>query len=165
MNRLSTTGVLAAFAVMLGVVVVTAQRGSTPSVVGVWRVSEVTLTGPNARKIMSPQPSVRIFTRSHYSINEVTADKPRAELPASNATDKQLVDAFSNFTGQAGTYEIKGNELTTKRIAALNPNIMRSGSFATLSFTVEGNTLTLVQKSNQDGPTANPTTWKLTRVE
>ena len=162
---LAAAALIGTLGMTLGVVV-SAQRGSSPSIVGVWRISEVTITGPNARKITSPQPGLRIFTQRHYSLSEVTADKPRPELPPQGkATDKQIADAFGPFTGQAGTYEIKGNEITTRPIAAKNPNAMQAGSFTTSTFTLDGSTLTMTTKANAAGPIANPTTVRLTRIE
>jgi len=88
----------------------------------VWKAAEVNITGPNARKIMEPQPSLRIFTRRHYSITAVTADKPRVELPdGQKASDKQLADTFGPFLANAGTYEIRGNEITIRPTLAKSP--------------------------------------------
>ncbi len=42
---------------------------------------------------------------------------------------------------------------------------MRSGVFNTASYKLDGKTLTITQELNQTGPVANPTTWKLTRIE
>ena len=150
--------------VALSGIVTIAQRGSAPSIVGVWRVSEVTYTGPNARTVKSPQPGVRIFTQRHYGISQVNGDNPRAELPP-KASDRQLVDAFNAFIGQSGTYEIRGDEITRRPIAALNPNAMRSVSLFVDTFKLEGNTLWLTTKATSDGPVANPTTARLTRIE
>ena len=161
-------------AAVLGALVVfgsamAAQQGgsSTPSIVGVWRIAEVTFTGPNARKITNPQPGLRIFTRRHYSFTAVTSDKPRAELPPpGKATDKQLADAFGPFQANAGTYEVKGNEITTRPTVAKAPNVMSGGNFATRTLKFEGNeTVWITDKVSQDGPVANPTTFKMTRVE
>src|ERR1700722_14775735 len=142
--------------VLLGVVQIVgfAQRASSSSpVIGVWRVSEVTQTGPNARSRTNLQPNVVIFTRGYYSLTAVESDAPRPELPAQGATDKQSADAFRPFVGRAGTYEIKGNEITFKVIAAKSPNAMRAGRFQVLTFRMEGdNTLWLVDKANEDGP-------------
>jgi hypothetical protein len=157
--------------VLIGVVqlLASAQGGvSNSAVVGVWRVSEVTTTGPNGRKITNPQPSVRIFTERYFSVTDVTSDTPRAELPlpAEKRTDKQIADAYGPFSANAGTYEIKGNEITFKRIAAKNPAVMRSGNFATSTFRLEGkDTLWLTGNANDAGPVANPQTVKLTRLE
>ena len=77
MKRLVTAAVLV---VVLGMVAI-AQRGSADSpVVGVWRVSEGTFTGPNARTVKNPQPGIVIFTPRYYSINAVTSDTPRPEM-------------------------------------------------------------------------------------
>ena len=170
-KRLLAAGVLVGALIGVAQIVSFAQRGSSDSaVIGVWRVSEVTFTGPNARKVTNPQPSVRIYTPRYYSIMDVTSDGPRPELP-SQATDKQraeaLAEAFGSFTANAGTYEIKGNEIASKRIVAKNPALMRDGgTLATHTFRMEGkDTLWLTIKTNLDGPIANPSTEKLTRLE
>jgi hypothetical protein len=153
---------------IVGAAAVAQQRGgSQPSVVGVWKVSEATVTGPNARKIANPQPGIRIFTQRHYSIIEVQGDTSRPDLPPQGqATDKQLADVWRPFVSNAGTYEVKGNEITTRAVVAKNPGVMRAGSFATVTFQLEGrDTLWLTQKSNDAGPVANPITYKLTRLE
>jgi hypothetical protein len=145
-----------------------AQRGSSNSaVVGVWRVAEVTTTGPNGRQNTNPQPGVLIFTARYYSIAEVTANSPRPELPSPDKqTDKQVADAYRPFTGRAGTYEIKGSELTYKPIAAKNPGTMRAGNVFVDTFRMEGNnTLWLTGKATDAGPIANPGTTKPTRLE
>ena len=126
----------------------------------------MTITGPNARTIASPQPGLYIFTPRYYSIDMVTSDTPRPDLPQQGATDKQRADAFGPFTANAGTYAIKGNELTNTIIAAKNPNAMTSGGFQVFTFQMDGKkTLWLTQKANQNGPATNPTTIKLTRME
>lgn len=42
---------------------------------------------------------------------------------------------------------------------------MASESFTTYSYKLDGDTLTLINKTTNAGPVANPTTIKLTRVE
>src|ERR1700680_1590770 len=117
--RTSTKRLLAVgfLGVLIGVVQIVgfAQLSGSSSVIGVWRESERTRTGPNARKDTNPQPSVVIFTRGYYSTDTVISDAPRPELPQ-GATDKQIADASRSFFGLAGTYEINGNELTLKHI-------------------------------------------------
>jgi hypothetical protein len=96
----------------------------------------------------------------------VTADAPRPELPLQGATDKQRADAFGPFTANAGTYAIKGNELTRTIVTAKNPRVMNNGNFEVSTFRMEGkNTLWLISKADGSGPVANPTTVKLTRLE
>ena len=150
-----------------GVTRIGAQAAAANSpVVGVWRVAEIAVTGPNASTIKTPQPGLVIFTQRHYSIDMVTSDAPRPELPAQGPTDKQIADAFGPFTGNAGTYAIKGTELTRTPVAAKSPNAMSSGVFQVDTIKMEGkDTLWLTPKANRAGPVANPTTLKLTRVE
>jgi hypothetical protein len=164
-KRLLTAAILV---VVLGGItqMVGIAQGVKSPVIGVWRTSEVTRTGPNAGTNASPQPGLTIFTSRYYSIDSVTSDAPRPDLPQQGATDKQRADAWGPFTANAGTYAIKGNELTNTVITAKNPNVMKSGGWQAFTFRMDGkNTLWLTQKANQDGPVANPTTFKLTRVE
>lgn len=114
----------------------------------------------------NPQPSIVIFTPRYYSIESVDTVAPRPELPLQGATDKQRVDAFGPFTANAGTYAIKGNELTRTVIVAKNPRVMNNGNFQVDTFKMEGkNTLWLTGKADSRGPDANPTTVKLARLE
>jgi hypothetical protein len=95
----------------------------------------------------------------------VTSDTPRPELPL-QATDKQVADAYRPFTANAGTYEIKGDELTYKIIVGKSPETMHEGNFRVVTFRMEGkDTLWLTQKATPAGALTNPTTVKLTRLE
>jgi hypothetical protein len=82
------------------------------------------------------------------------------------ATAAQLLAAFgTGLTAQSGTYEVAGGKLTTRPLVAKNTFAMASGVFSTASYKLDGKTLTITQERNQTGPVANPTTWKLTRIE
>src|SRR4051812_6072533 len=64
---------------------------------GVWQLSEVTVTGADGKtethKAM--QPGVYLFTKSHYSIIYVAADKPRMMMDDySKATKEDLMATF-----------------------------------------------------------------------
>jgi hypothetical protein len=146
---------------------ISASAQSKSPLQGVWKTSEVTTTGPNASTNKAPQPGFVIFTGKYYSIVSVNADKPRPNLPQdiNTATAAQLREIWGPFTGQSGTYEIKGSEVTFRVLAAKNPGVMATGNFATDTFKIEGGTLTLVSKANQNGPANNQVTIKLTRVE
>jgi hypothetical protein len=163
-RRLLIAGVLIGVAEIVG----HAQRGNSNSgVIGVWRVSEIAFIGPNDRTLTTPQPGIVILTPRYYSRNLVTSDGPRPVLPPPDkVTDKQIADAFGPFIANAGTYEIRGNELTTTRITAKNPAEMRAGNFLTFTFRLVGrDTLWLTSKRDENGPLANPTAVKLTRLE
>jgi hypothetical protein len=146
-----------------------AQSTPTQPFVGVWRLAEIDDAGPKAKKNVSPQPGVVIFVPRYYSVNVITSDAARAELPRGELNKlpaKQIIDAFGPFAAEAGTYEVKGNEITYKRITAQNPNAMRAGNYSVDTFRFEGkDTLWLTGKSNQDGPESNPQTVKLMRMQ
>jgi hypothetical protein len=151
----------------VGQVVSFAQSKAGSPVTGVWRVVEVTTTGQNARTVTNPQPGLYIFTANHYAIEMVNRDAPRSELPPEGQrTDKQIADAFGPFTANAGSYEVKGNEITFKRMVAKDPGNMKAGNFQIVTFRLEGkSTLFVTGKANDAGPAQNPTTIKLTRIE
>ena len=143
-----------------------------PSLQGVWRVSEIVVTGANASTNTSPQPGLYVFTKQHYSIVTVNGTAARKDVsPAKDPaklTDAEKVaryDIWNPFTANSGTYEVKGNTLTTKPLVAKNPGVMTAqGTGQTREFTIDGKTLTLVQKSAAGQPVSE-TRIKLTRVE
>ena len=133
---------------------------------GVWVFTEITTTGPNGSTKQVSQPSMYIFTKKHYSIIRVTADAPRPEIDAATATAEDLRKVFvQDFVANAGTYELKGGKLTIRPMVAKGPGFMKPEVFATSSVKVEGGTMTMVSESTNTGPTQNPTTTKLRRVE
>ena len=81
-------------------------------------------------------------------------------------TEAEALAIFGPFQAQAGTYEVTGGSLSMSSTVAKQPQGMTPGRKPTVySMALQGNTLTLVQKSGAQGPTANPSTLKLTRVE
>jgi len=146
----------------------TAGQSTRASIQGVWRIVEATITGPAARTIaFTERPNLTIITAKHYSRVEVQADGPRPILTdAARATADELRAVWGPFVGEAGTYELSSGGLVTMRpIASKNPAVMGPGVFITYSYKLEGDTLSLTQQRNQNGPFANPFTLKLQRVE
>ncbi len=145
----------------------TAQSTREP-IQGVWRVVEATISGPNARTIaFAERPNQTIITAKHYSRVEVQADGPRPILAdVAKASADELRAAWGPFVSEAGTYELTaGNLITMRPIASKNPAVMGPGVFLTYSYTLDGDTLSLTQQRNQNGPFPNPFTLKLVRVE
>jgi hypothetical protein len=131
----------------------------------VWKVTEVTTSGSTNA---SPQPGLFIFTRSHYSMVRLAGTNPRPPLTQSevaSATADQLRAVWGPLTAQAGTYEVTGGQITTTPIVAKLPGNMKAGFSIVRSFTIQGNTLTLTDVRNTDGPATDPTTITLARVE
>jgi Lipocalin-like domain len=142
---------------------------SKPSIQGVWKVTEVTTTGPNAVTNKSPQPGLYIFTAKHYSIVRDTARTPRPAIkdPLKVTPDEALA-TFNSFQAQAGTYEVTSTTLKATPVVAKNPPPAGQRYGATITWTMQlsGDTLTLKQVMAISGkPPANPAMIRLTRVE
>ena len=138
------------------------------SIQGVWRVVEARISGPGARAIaFADRPNLTIITARHYSRVEVQADAPRPILAdVAKASADELRAAWGPLVSEAGTYEVtSGSVVTMRPIASKNPAVMGPGVFITYSYTLDGDTLSLTQQRNQNGPFVNPFTLKLMRVE
>jgi hypothetical protein len=146
----------------------TVEAQTKTSIQGVWQVVEVTMPGstPATITIPEPRPNLTIITARHYSRVQVEAEGPRPVIAdVAKASADQLRAAWGPFVGEAGTYEVKGNVITMRPIAAKNPAAMMHGAFTTWSFTLTGDTLLVTAETNQNGPIANPVTIKAVRVE
>ena len=146
-----------------------ASAQSTPSLMGAWRVTEVVVTGANAATNSSPQPGLYVSTRQHYSVmtvgGTVARKSPGAPKDPARLTDAEKIAQFevwNPFTANSGTYLVTGSTLTLRPLVAKNPGIM--GGTQTREFKIDGNTLTLIQKSAAGQP-ASETRTKLTRLE
>jgi hypothetical protein len=155
---------------VVGACVLTAQatpQSTQPSIRGVWRVVEATITGPGARTIsFAERPNLTIITDKHYSRVEVQADGPRPVLPdVAKASADELRAVWGPFVAEAGTYELTPDVITMRPIASKNPLVMGPGVFITYSYKLDADTLVLTQQRNQNGPFGNPFSLKLVRVE
>ena len=166
------TAVCALAAVALSVVAPQASlaKGKATSLEGVWKITNVTTTGANAATIASPQPSLIIFSRGHYSYVAVGGPEPRASAaPAKNPdklTDAEKIakyDEWDKFTGQAGTYEVKKSTLVRQPIAAKNVSVMTTDGPIEQEYKLAGNSLVLISKSAAGQPAREQRTT-LTRV-
>ena len=163
---------------VVGILVLTglpAQGQSKPSIQGVWRVVETTITGPNPAPGTLPtgthtnvQPGVVIFTAKHYSSMRDGAAKPRPTAPfkvAGKPTSEEMQSAWGPLQANTGTYELVGTTLTMRPIVAKNPALQNS-AFLRMTTKLDGNnlTLTLVEVSTT-GKVTNPLTVKYVRLE
>ena len=143
-------------------------QSARTSLQGVWRIVEATIGGPGGRTIaFGERPNLTIITARHYSRVEVQADGPRPILAdVAKASADELRAAWGPFVSEAGTYEVTPGDLITMRpIASKNPAVMGPGVFLTYAYTLDGETLSLTQQRNQNGPFATPFMLKLVRVE
>ena len=123
------------------------------------------MTGPGAR-VVKPHATLIIFSGKHYSRTEVHSEQPRAVLiDATKANADELRAVWGPFVAEAGTFELSDDLLTLRPTVAKNPAAMAGGAFTVMSYRLDGNVLTVTQVRNQNGPSPNPSTIKLTRVE
>lgn len=138
------------------------------SIRGVWQAIQVTTAGPSPRTITipEPRPNLTIITARHYSHLQVGSESPRPVLAdPTKATAEELRAVWGPFSGEAGTYEMGANTITTRPIAAKNPAAMAQGAFTTYAIRLQGDTLWLTEQRTHRGPVATPMTVKAVRVE
>lgn len=142
---------------------VLARAQTTPSLQGAWRVAEVVRTGAGATTTTNPQPGLILFTKQHYSIVTVSGTEPRKDFgiagdPAklTDAEKMARYEAWRPFTANSGTYRVTGSTLTTRPGVAKSPAVM--GREVTREFRIDGDTLTLIRKSDAGQPVSETTT-------
>ena len=145
------------------------SQGSTAPIDGVWKIAEVVTTGANPATNTSPQASLIIFARGHFSWLSVGGTTPRKQSAAA-ATPGKLTDAdkvaryeeWNPFTANTGTFEIKGSTLMRRMLVAKNVGVMSSTTPNVHEFKLEGDTLWLTGPA--PGDPKSQTRFKLTRV-
>jgi hypothetical protein len=148
---------------VLGLTGVSLFAQSKATIQGVWRVVEVTPTGPNATINTSPQPGFYIFTAKHFSIIRDASPKGRQPVKdIAKLTGEEALATYGPFQARAGTYEVTGSTINMTVQVAKNPP---HGRKEVDSFKIEGDTLWITQMTGATGKVANPTTIRLTRVE
>jgi hypothetical protein len=154
------------------IIAMVAGRSAVPSAAesnatleGVWRTLEVVVPGVPARTY-KPLSTLAIFHGRHYSRVEVHSEQPLTPLAdPSSASADQLRAAWGPFVGEAGTFEVNGNEITMQATVSKNPSAMAKGAVSIYRFRRDGNTLTLTQVRTHAGQSPNPIIVKLIRAE
>jgi hypothetical protein len=139
---------------------------SNAAIQGVWRTLEVVVAGA-AGRTFKPDATLAIFHGRHYSRVEVHAEQPRPLLgnPAAASAD-QLREVWGPFVAEAGTFEMSGGDVITMRATvAKNPAAMRDGASSVYRYRRDGDRLMLTEVRTPAGPSAQPVTVTLTRVE
>ena len=148
---------------------------SKPSIQGVWRAVEVTITNPAPNPGTNPkgthtdlQPGLMIFTGKHYSTMNDTAAKARPTggfKVAAKPTAEEMQAQWGPFNANAGTYELAGNILTRHVIVAKNPAAQGAKTFSKATIKLDGNNLWITTTETQGGKTEYPATVKYVRIE
>lgn len=96
-----------------------------PSIAGVWQVTELLSKVPGADWTnVSPQESLYIFTKNHYSYLYTLGKGPRPHFAGdpNKPTDAEVVTAYRTFVASTGTYILSGPKLTFNSTITKNPN-------------------------------------------
>ena len=136
MRRLTVLFVLVA-AVGLTALGFRATTTEDTAVEGVWKLVHVTTAQAD---FDTTQPSILLFTAGHYAAVSVRGSEPRETFPE-EPTDEQRLAAWSRFFANAGTYEVRGNEIHTKVIVARSPNATAEQAEGSSTFEVDGDTM------------------------
>lgn len=131
------------------------------SLKGVWRVTEMAMTGPNARTF-TPSGGYWVFTDKYFSRVEIRSDKPRPTMPP-KPTVEDFRAQYDPLVVNFGTYEVGAGTLTI--LPELGSRASSAGISATYAITVDAKSLTAKEVRTARGPYPNPTTFTLTRVE
>ena len=116
-----------------------AQNGDRQTLEGVWKVTEIVVSGAGAYSVSAAQPGVFIFTKSHYSWMWVPGTTPRTLFKTQAPTSEEKLAAFDSLAASSGTYELNGSMATFRPIVAKGPNTV----FIHEQFAIDGDTLTL----------------------
>jgi len=98
---------------------------TSPGIVGVWKVTEVLSRAPGENWTnVSPQLSLYIFTKTHYSYMYTVGKGPRPLFAGdpNKPTDAEMVTAYKTFVAATGTYVLSGSALTFNATIMKNPN-------------------------------------------
>jgi hypothetical protein len=112
----------------------------------------------------SGMAGIFIFSGKHYSMMAVSTERPDI-TDLSKATADEVRALYGPMIGNAGVYEIAGNQVTIRPVVAKIPVVMKPGAYEVYEFRIENNNLTLTQRRNVRGPVERGNVWTLTRVE
>jgi len=125
---------------------ISAQNSTKKPIEGVWKVTEIVVTGADAANVATPQPGLIIFARKHYSVIWIPGNQPRSLFKGEDPTNEEKIAAYDSFVANSGTYEVAGETLTLHPVVSRSPNFMAGGA-AKNQFRIEGTKLWLIQKN------------------
>jgi hypothetical protein len=159
---IKTAGLVAALTILFGV-----YAAAQETIEGAWKIKEIAMYFDFGKNLafIGTQPSIVMFTKTHFSMVAVIGEKPRPDFDQLNATDAQRVAIWMPFIALAGTYDRKETTLIFHDEVSKDPVDMKPGYFYTVDYKMEANTLILSVKANKDGPLPNPMVIKLSRLE
>src|SRR5215475_5348321 len=138
--------------VLVGMSMLTATRSSVVtaaenSLQGAWQVNPT-----------SGMAGIFIFAGKHYSMMSASTERPDI-TDLSKATADDMRALYGPMVGNAGVYEIAGNQVTIRPVVAKIPIVMKAGAYEVYEFKIENNNLTLTQRRNVRGPVERGNVW------
>lgn len=133
-----------------------------PVLEGVWERAEILLdSGPDAGiHLLDVQPSVYIFSKTHYAVAAVESFAPRPYL-GEEPTDAERGRASIPYTGEMGNYAIADNKLTLTPLVTKDPAGMAAATARQLDVVWDGIDVWL----NAPAPDGGSVKTRLTRVD
>jgi hypothetical protein len=150
LKRILAAMVVGMFLTALGPKIMTAAENPLQ---GAWQVNS-----------SSGMAGIFIFSGKHYSMMAASTERPDI-TDLSKATADEVRALYGPMIGNAGVYDIAGNQVTIHPVVAKIPVVMKPGAYEVYEFKIENDNLTLTQRRNVRGPVERGTVWTLTRVE
>lgn len=153
MARIGKIPIASVLAVLIAVM--TSQLGAqpSPSLEGVWRISEIQFIRPSGEIVISdPQPGIFIFAKSHYSATWVPQGEARSAFASRfEPTREELAAACDSLVVNSGNYEISGSRLTIRPLVTRMPEF--SGGRMIYRYAIDGDALSLevLDEYSRDG--------------
>ncbi len=121
----------------------TSTSQETGPLEGAWRLTGIVdVSADGSRAAYTPQESLFIFSRDHYSMAYAFGDeRSPAFAEPFTPTDEERVARFNSMVVNTGTYEVSGSTATLRPLFARVPAFV--GGFAELDYEVSGDQLTL----------------------
>jgi hypothetical protein len=135
------------------------EKLSAEALEGAW----IRMEGINPAGVATPSPpAVRTFVDGYFSWMQAPANRVQ---PDSTATAAQLRAVWgAGVTARSGRYEVVGQTMTERPIAAKNPIDMLPSSFATFAIRLVADTMWITQIVNDAGIVLNTGTGKYVRM-
>jgi hypothetical protein len=108
------------------------MQSTSSGIVGVWKVTQLLSRVPGENwTTVSPQQSLYIFTKHHYSYMYTLGKgaRPLFAGDPNKPTDAEMVTAYRTFVAATGTYVLSGPTLTFNSTIMKNPNETVGKSF------------------------------------
>ncbi len=118
------------------------------SLEGAWQTTEIMITGgDNEGTNTEPEPSLLIFTGTHYSTMRNVGSRP-SNTEGEPLTDEQVIAAYRSFRANTGTYEASDSKIMYHVMVARGPTF--AGATPEVEYQIEGDKL-MTTATNDEG--------------